>query len=409
MAQKFLLPDIGSGLQEGEILAWNVKVGDSVTSDAVLCELETEKAVVEIPVPFDGVIISLGAAEGESIAVGSVLVVIGDASEVGQAPDADSPTPPAAAKTASEQDTVESPAAPAMAAAAAHVVDGRLRAMPLVRKLARQHGIDLATIVGTGVGGRITRKDLEASAAAGPVAPAAPAVAAAPLVTAESERRPLSRMRRSIAAHMTAQWQTVPHITGNADADAGRLLAARKALSNRLERKVPFEVFLIAASLPALRQFPEMNATVDGDDLIVHGHYDIGFAVGSDGGLIVPVVRHADRYTMADLIDKVADLATRAQDRKLAPDELGDQTFTVSNLGPVGGDHATQIIPGGTTAIASFGRIRETPVARDGAVVIAPIMAVSGTFDHRAVDGAPGMRFVHTIIDAIEEPALLLL
>jgi pyruvate dehydrogenase E2 component (dihydrolipoamide acetyltransferase) len=287
------------------------------------------------------------------------------------------------------------------------VIDGRLRAMPLVRKLARQRGIDLAAIVGTGVGGRITRKDLEAAATSSPTT--RPIAAAAPVVTAESIRRPLSMMRRSIGAHMTAQWQQVPHITGNADADAGRLLTARKALGARLDRKVPLEALLIAAAIPALRQFPELNASVDGDDLIVHGRYDIGFAVGTEGGLIVPVIRNADRYSMAALIDVVADLTARGRERKLTPAELGDQTFTISNLGPVGGDHATQIIPAGTTAIASFGRIREMPVVRDGAIVVAQVMAVSGTFDHRAVDGAPGMRFLHAVIDAIEEPALLLL
>ncbi len=404
MAQKFLLPDIGSGLQEGEILAWNVKVGDAVTSDAVLCELETEKAVVEIPVPFDGVILSLGAAEGESIAVGSVLVVIGEAAELGQV--ADTATPDTAAAAAPAAATEPAEATPVAAAPPAQVGDGRLRAMPLVRKLARQHGIDLATVTGTGIGGRVTRKDLEAAAASGPTQARA---AATQVATAHSERRPLSRMRRSIGAHMTAQWQQVPHITGNADADAGRLLTARKALGTRLDRKVPFDALLIAAALPALRQFPEMNATVDGDDLIVHGRYDIGFAVGTAEGLIVPVIRNADRLGMAELIDVVADLAARGRERKLTPTELGDQTFTISNLGPVGGDHATQIIPAGTTAIASFGRIRETPVVRDGAIAVASVMAISGTFDHRAVDGAPGMQFIHTIIDAIEEPALLLL
>lgn len=406
MAQQFLLPDIGSGLQEGEILAWNVKVGDTVTTDAVLCELETEKAVVEIPVPFDGVIISLGAAEGESIEVGAVLVVIGDAAELGQAPDGDPPEPAPAAQT--EPATVAAPVT-AEAAPVAAPVDGRLRAMPLVRKLARRHGIDLANVAGSGVGGRITRKDLEA-AVSGTAAPAAARSVRQETPQEPAGRRfPLSKMRRSIGAHMTAQWQQVPHITGNADADAGRLLTARKALGARLDRKVPLEALLIAAAVPALRAYPELNASVDGDDLVVHGHFDIGFAVGTEGGLIVPVVRNADRYSMADLIDVVADLTARGRDRKLTPGELGDQTFTISNLGPVGGDHATQIIPAGTTAIASFGRIREAPVVRDGAIVVAQVMAVSATFDHRAVDGAPGMRFLHAIIDAIEEPALLLL
>jgi pyruvate dehydrogenase E2 component (dihydrolipoamide acetyltransferase) len=410
MAREFNLPDLGSGLQEGEIVAWHVKVGDAVTGDSVLCEIETEKAVVEIPVPFDGVVLSLGATEGETIAVGGVLVVIGTEAELGKPVTAGGSAAGEPVTTPASQ-----PAAATMSTVAgrdpAVVPSGLLRAMPLVRRLARQHSIDLATVVGTGVGGRITRKDIEAVIAANGEArvspePATPAPAPA---AAEDEHRPLSRLRRSVAAHMTAQWQQVPHITGNADADAGRLLAVRKAAGERLGRKVPFDALIVAAAVPALKQFPEMNAAVDGDELVIKHRYDIGFAVGSEDGLLVPVVRNADRLTLAELIDTVADLAERARVRKLAPDELGDQTFTISNLGPVGGDHATQIIPAGTVAIASFGRIREQPVVRDGAIAVASVMAVSGSFDHRAVDGAPAMRFLHAIIDAIEEPALLLL
>jgi len=412
MAREFPLPDIGSGLQEGEIVAWNVKVGDTVTTDGVLCEVETEKAVVEIPVPYDGVVLALGAPEGDSIAVGDMLVVIGEQSELGGTftPAETSPPVPSTdtAPVSPEPPELADVPPPVASAREGDLPTARPRAMPLVRKLARAAGVDLAAVAGTGVGGRVTRKDVEkAAAAATPPQP----VAAAPAVAAptSSERRPMSKMRRTIAAHMTAQWQQVPHITGNADADASRFLAARRALSERIDRKVPFDALLAAAVVPALKRFPEVNATVDGTDLIIHHHYDIGVAVGTDDGLIVPVVRNADRYSLAELIDKVADLGSRAAERKLTPDEIGNQTFTVSNIGPVGADHATQIIPAGTTAIASFGRIRETPVARDGEVVIAPVMAVAGTFDHRAVDGVPAMRFLHAIIDAIEEPALLLL
>lgn len=412
MAREFLLPDIGSGLQEGEIVAWNVKVGDTVTSDGVLCEVETEKAVVEIPVPFGGVVLALGAAEGESITVGEMLVVIGEGSELETqvAPITNEPTADAtpSISAASESGAVEA-AGPDEAAPAGDVgLTTRPRAMPLVRKLAKTRGVDLSNLVGTGVGGRITRKDVEDAARAvseSTVSPAAPPVA----VSAESERRPMSKMRRTIATHMTAQWQQVPHITGNTDADAGRFLAARRALGERINRKVPFDALIIAAVIPALKRFPEMNATVDGADLVIHHRYDIGIAVGAEGGLMVPVVRNADRYGLAELTDVVADLAARALERKLTPDEMGGQTFTISNIGPVGADHATQIIPAGTTAIASFGRIRETAVVRNGQLAVGSMMAVSGTFDHRAVDGVPAMRFLRTVVDAIEEPALMLL
>ncbi len=412
MAREFLLPDIGSGLQEGEIVAWNVKVGDTVTSDGVLCEVETEKAVVEIPVPFDGVVLALGAVEGESIAVGEMLVVIGEESELGTqvvptTTDLSADAAPSV-DVGPESSGVAATRPDEVAPVAGVALTTRPRAMPLVRKLAKARGVDLGDIVGTGVGGRITRSDVEAATEGAPAAtasPEAPPVA----VHAESERRPMSKMRRTIAAHMTAQWQQVPHITGNTDADAGRFLAARRALGERINRKVPFDALIIAAVIPALKQFPEMNATVDEADLVVHHRYDIGVAVGTEGGLMVPVVRDADRYSLADLIDVVADLAARALERKLTPDEMGGQTFTISNIGPVGADHATQIIPAGTTAIASFGRIRETAVVRNGQLAVGSMMAISGTFDHRAVDGVPAMRFLRTVVAAIEEPALMLL
>jgi pyruvate/2-oxoglutarate dehydrogenase complex dihydrolipoamide acyltransferase (E2) component len=287
--------------------------------------------------------------------------------------------------------------------------------MPLVRKLARERGVDLTKLVGTGAGGRITRADVEAAATA-QVAPSAPSVGSTSSPTSPpqgggertSTRAPLSKLRRTIAAHMTEQWQTVPHITAHVDADAGRLIAARTAISDRLDRKVPIDALLAAAVIPALRQFPTANAAVEGDDLIVKNYYDIGIAVGSPDGLLVPVVRDVDQLTLPDLIDRVVDLTARAKERKLTPDEMGGQTFTISNLGALRGRHATQVLPAGTTSIMSFGRAADEAVVRDGQITIASMMAVSGTFDHRAMDGVDAMGVVNAIVDVLEEPTLLL-
>jgi pyruvate/2-oxoglutarate dehydrogenase complex dihydrolipoamide acyltransferase (E2) component len=390
MAQQFTLPDIGSGLQEAEIVSWLVKLGDEVTTDQVLCEVETEKSVVEIPVPFAGVVLEIAGPPGTSVKVGEMLVVIGEGAEEVAAPE------PVSAGAAT---VTAVPGAPVAAS-------DRPMAMPLVRKLAKERGVDLATVVGSGVGGRITRADVELAA----TAPAALPVEQVSGPAARTTKRvQLSKLRRTIAAHMTRQWQSVPHITAHVEADAGRLMAARTRLSERLGKKIPMDALLVAAVVPALQQFPVGNASVEGDDLLVREFYDIGVAVGSPDGLLVPIVRDADRLSLAELAEVVADLTSRAQDRKVRPDEMGDQTFTISNLGGLRGWHATQVIPAGTTAIVSFGRAIDRPAVRDGALVSTPVMAVSGTFDHRAMDGVEAMGVMNAIVDVIEEPALLLL
>ncbi|MCC6222500.1 MAG: 2-oxo acid dehydrogenase subunit E2 [Thermoleophilia bacterium] len=389
MARTFCLPDLGSGLQECEILAWNVQVGDEVTPDQTLCEIETEKSVVEIPVPFAGVVRELAGPPGTVVAVGAPLVVIADSSG--------SPAPAEPRSAASKpadapvRDREPRPAA-------------RPLATPLVRRLARERGLDLSVIAGSGPGGRVRRSDVEAALARQPARGAGGSGGR----TRASTRTPLSRTRRTIASHLTSQWQAVPHVTAHADADATRLLAARRALAERLERNVPLDGLLGAAAVAALRGFPELNATVEGEDLVVHRFVDLGMAVAGPEGLVVPVVRDADSLSVPGLSDAIAGLTSRVRERTIRPEEQGGQTFTISNIGAVGAGHATQIIPAGTTAIVSFGRAREQPVVSATGIVAAPVMAVSLTFDHRAVDGAPAMAFLHALIAAIEEPALLL-
>lgn len=395
MAHIFNLPDIGSGLQEAEIVSWLVEVGDEVTTDQILCEVETEKSVVEIPVPFTGVVLEVAGPAGTNVMVGEMLVVIDADHEAASTPDEAPPaSPPTVAQ--STQDSSPTPAPSPVA--------DRPSAMPLVRKLAREHGIDLAAIVGSGVGGRITRADVERILSA----PAsAPAPVSAP--ARSTERVPLSKLRRTIAAHMTAQWQSVPHITAHVEADASRLMTARARLSERLETKIPMDALLVAAVVPALQLFSVANAAVDGDELLMRNFFDIGVAVGSPDGLLVPIVRDADQRDLAALVEVVSDLTARARDRKIRPDEMGDQTFTISNLGGLRGWHATQVIPAGTTGIVSFGRAFDRPIVRDAVVTAAPVMAISGTFDHRAMDGVEAMGVMNAIVDVIEEPALLLL
>lgn len=423
MAKDFNLPDIGSGLQEAEVVNWLVEVGDVVTTDQVLCEVETEKSLVEIPVPYAGVVLQLAGPPGTSVKVGELLVVIGEPGETlddgsAVASPAAEPVPATEPHAASQPAVAEPPpaaAAPAaLRTAVAAVGSARPHAMPLVRKIAREHGIDLATVVGTGLGGRITRKDVEAAALA-PAATAPVSVSGNGAAVQsrrpgarDVERRPLAKLRRTIGAHMTGQWQAVPHITAHVEADATRFLSLHRSLAERLGKKVPMDALLTAMIIPALRQFPEANAQIDGDELLIKHYYDIGIAVGSADGLLVPVVRNADQLSLPELVDVVADLAIRAKDRKVAPDEMGEQTFTISNLGGLRGRHATQVIPEGTSGIVSIGRSRPEAVVRDGEIVVAPVMPVSGTFDHRVMDGVEVMGVLNAFVDIIEEPTLLL-
>jgi pyruvate dehydrogenase E2 component (dihydrolipoamide acetyltransferase) len=410
MSKEFALPDIGSGLQEAEIIEWHVAVGDTVDADQVLCEVETEKSVVEIPVPFGGVVLSLAGPAGSTVNVGETLVVIGEAGETSASPEpAAAATVSAGSEVLADSAAVAAIAVPSALSASMGATMERPIAMPLVRRLAKANGIDLAGVTGTGVGGRITRKDIEAVIAQGAAVPAATSAPVAASPARSIERVPLSKLRKAIGSHMTAQWQSVPHISAHVEADASRFISGRAMLSERLGIKLPVDAMLAAAVIPALRQFPVANAEIAEDDLIVKHYFDIGVAVGSDEGLLVPIVRDADEMSLADLAAAVIDLTSRAKDRKVLPDEMGNQTFTISNLGGLRGRHATQVIPAGTTGIVSFGRAVEQPVVRNGEIVAAPIMAISGTFDHRAMDGIEVMGVLNAIVEVIEEPALMLL
>ncbi|MFZ0012846.1 MAG: dihydrolipoamide acetyltransferase family protein [Acidimicrobiia bacterium] len=455
MAREFRLPDIGEGLTEAEIVRWLVAEGEQVESDQPIVEVETDKAVVEIPSPYAGVVLSHGGAEGDVIEVGAVLVTIGEPEEV-KAPDSgdarrqdhvtgEMAAPSSAAPivgTLSEEAEVltstptESPKATA-----------EVKALPIVRKLARENDIDLATMTGSGPGGRITRGDVEARIT-GTTATSEPPIPSpqepshhVPVSThavgevavgaghgisdeefmaeAESppqpqdagagdERRPMSRLRRTIAANMSKSWSEIPHVTTFDDVDATRLLEVRQALGDRHGQKLPIEALVIKAVLPAIDEFPEFNASLDGDDLVMHGGRHIGIAVDTPEGLMVAVIRDAESRSVLDLGDEVRRLGAGARERKLAPEELTGQTFTVSNIGAVGGGHGTPIVPYGTTAILSIGRARMRPVVFEDDIAISPIMPLSLSYDHRVIDGATGRRFTTLLIENLEEPALFL-
>ncbi len=389
MAYVFSLPDIGDGLTEADVVRWHVQVGDAVESDQILVEVETDKAVVAIPAPTDGTVLVHGAAEGETLAVGSTLAVIGAESEPwpengGSTPHPDEP------RVASVSGGTRPPGP---------VHRGRAKALPAVRRLAREHGVDLAMIHGTGPGGMITRDDVMAATSLAPRRP-----------QSKSGRQvvSLSMLRRTIAENMSKSWREIPHATLFHDADATRLLEARRAVSARYGRTIPVEALVVMALVPLLEEFPFFNATLDRDELILHREVNVGVAVDTEDGLIVPVVRGAEKLGLMDLSATVLDLADRGKTRRLAPSDLTGATFTLSNIGALGGSRGTPIIPSGTTSLLAFGRASDTPVVRDGIVVPAPMMPLSLAFDHRVIDGGSAQLFVNKLAQNLSEPTLFL-
>ncbi len=373
---EFRLPDIGEGLTDAEIVRWHVRVGDLVDVDQLLVEVETAKAVVEITSPYAGTVLHLGGVEGDTIAVGEILIVVGEPGERWK------PDRPVEAADVPASVETSAPSPPVTAA-------GRVKAMPIVRKLAREHGVDLATIAGSGPGGAITRADVERA-----ITSTAPGDG--------DQRVTMSRLRRTIAENMTRSWREIPHVTVHADVDATALLTAHRALREATTGPVPLEALIATAVLPALRRFPEFNATVDGDEVILHRRYDLGFAVDTPDGLMVVVVRDADAAVPTELARRITDLAEAARSRTATPDQLTGQTFTVSNIGALGGGAGTPIIPWGTTAILSIGRATDTPVARDGGIFVAPVAPLNLSYDHRLIDGALGQRFLSMVVEHLE-------
>jgi pyruvate dehydrogenase E2 component (dihydrolipoamide acetyltransferase) len=403
MAKEFRLPDLGSGLQEGQIVNWLVSVGQDVTTSDDLCEVETEKAVIEIPVPYAGTVLELKAAVGDAVAVGSVIAVIGNAGE-----SADSTEAPAASVASPGEPAVETAVPSPTADTTATTATGRVKAMPSVRRIAREHDIELTSVAGSGKHGQVTRKDVLAILD-NPPAEAAAQAAADPAPAPDSMFEPFSMIRKTISARLSQSWQEIPHVFTRIEIDATRLLVVRKALIEELDTKIPMEAILVKACLPALKEFPVFNATVVEGGINLHQHYNIGLAASTETGLVVPVLKDADRLSLREMVAAMLDLLPRAVARKAAPEELSGATFTVNNIGALGNISGTSIIPHGTTSILSVGRAVEKPVVRNGEITIAPVLEVTLSFDHRAIDGGLAQRFMTRIQENLEEPVKALL
>ncbi len=433
MALEFRLPDIGEGLTEAEIVRWLIEVGEWVAPDQPLVEVETDKAVVDIPAPRGGVVLHHGAKAGETLRVGAILAVIGEEGEYWSPTEGSDAAPIVGTLAESAEQLPARPEAPPGQAEEvptpteepasgpvepAPAPPDRPHALPLVRKLAKELAVELTTLTGTGPGGRITREDVLGAAERGaeeepvprfelpPFETVEPAPAAPPIAAGGRVR--LSKLRRTIAERMERSWREIPHVTTFDQVDGTRLLAARSALARRHGRSIPLEALVGKAVIPALQAHPEFNASLEDEELVVHAGYDLGFAVDTPDGLVVAVAREADRLGVVELADEVGRLAEAARARTLDPAELTGYTFTISNIGAVGGGFGTPIIPLGTTAILSVGMAREQPVAREGKVEVAPLIPLSLSYDHRVIDGGLGRRFMALVIENLEEPALFM-
>jgi pyruvate/2-oxoglutarate dehydrogenase complex dihydrolipoamide acyltransferase (E2) component len=366
MAYEFKLPDLGEGLTEGEIARWLVAEGQEIAEDDPLVEIQTDKTTVEIPSPAAGTVVRILAQEGEIVPVGTVLVVIG--ADGAAAPEEQPRAQPESAPNVALQQSV------------AKSQERRVQATPLVRRIAQELGVDLAALAGTGPGGRITEDDVR-NAAGGSAAAESPA---------EGRREPLRGVRRLIADHMARAHREIPPVTWVEEGDFGSVPLDRLVAS------------VLKACALALKEFPELNARLEQDAIVYLDRYDLGFAVQTEQGLVVPVVRSCDTCSLEEIDAEVRRLAESARAGTLKPEELRGSTFTVTSAGKLAGLFQTPIVNHPEVAILSIGRIADRPVVRNGEVRVRPLGYVSVTFDHRVVDGARAAEFGLSVIARLE-------
>jgi 2-oxoglutarate dehydrogenase E2 component (dihydrolipoamide succinyltransferase) len=397
MSTEVVMPQMGESIAEGTVVRWIKKVGDHVERDEPLFEISTDKVDAEIPSPAAGVLVEIRTAEGETVPVNSVVAVIGGP---GARPPA-GPASPAVTPSAASGGERIAPQVPAAAEAGAGD-DGAARTSPLVRKLAKEHGVDLSRVRGTGLGGRVTKDDVLAFVAA----PRAEAPAATGVGKPGRRVEPMSIMRRRIAERMVASQRTSAHTHTVFEVDFERVAAARKARTAEFERagvKLTYLAFILKAAAAGLREVPIVNASVEGDAVVYHDDVHIGVAVALDGGLIVPVLRHVDRTDMLDLSRTIADLAERARTKRLKPDEVAGGTFTITNPGMHGALFGTPIINQPQVAILGVGSIARRPVVVGDALAARLTAHLSLGFDHRVIDGAIADQFMAHVKRTIEE------
>jgi len=405
----FKMPDVGEGLNEAEIVEWLVEVGDSVTEDQAVVVVQTDKAVVDIPSPADGVVVGHGAPVGDIVLIGATLFRL---EVVGTAPDPSDHRRSTPADTPAGAAVVPQQLAPA-----------RPKASPATRKRALELGVLLAGVTGSGPGGRIMTADIEASASASASAsaamiapangPTAPVGAKVSVPSGHDRVEPLRGTRRQIARAMTESWRTVPHVTELREIDAVELVRAQRSLRAHLEPdgvRLTFLPLFIKATVAALKAHPSFNASLDFDNELItyRSRYNIGIAMSSDEGLVVPVIHDADLKSLVDLARELDALTVAARNRSLTLGQMSGGTFTISNYGSYGTWMGTPIIRPPEAAIAGFGRVRDAVVAIDGRAVVRTVLPLAVSADHRLNDGHHLGAFVSTLAHFLSDPVLLI-
>ena len=429
MASEIRVPTLGESVTEATIAQWYKKPGDAVAMDEPLCELETDKVTIEVPAQSAGVLAEVVVNEGETVEVGALLGSIGEgagtaapaASEAVAAP-AETPQAETASAAEKPQEPTPSPAAPtqmaAPAASSGTSVDTSALS-PAARRVVEEHGLDPAQITGTGKDGRLTKEDALKAASGAQAAPASPApsAAAAPIAAAQQgareERVKMTRLRKTIAARLKESQNTAAQLTTFNEVDMGALMDVRREYKDLFEQKygarLGFMGFFARACVTALSEIPAINAEVTEDEIIYKNYVNMGIAVGTEKGLVVPVIRDVQNMGLADIELAVAEMGRKARDGKLAIDDLQGGTFTMSNGGVYGSLMSTPILNMPQSGILGMHKIQERPVVMDGQIIVRPMMYLALSYDHRIVDGKEAVTFLVRVKESLEDPERLLL
>jgi 2-oxoglutarate dehydrogenase E2 component (dihydrolipoamide succinyltransferase) len=404
------VPQLSESVSEATLLTWHKKPGEYVRRDENLIDIETDKVVLEMPAPESGVLVKILKGDGETVVANEVIAQIDTEAK-----------PTAAAEPARK--TVQAVRAEPVTAAAPAASAAEVLAMPAARKLAADAKVDLTQITGSGRGGRVTKPDVMAAveaktavqpAAKAPLPPVAPPVDVGQILGDRPERRaPMSRLRKRVAERLVQSQATAAILTTFNEVNMQPVIELRNRHREKFEKehgiKLGFMSFFVKAAVAALKKFPIVNASVDGDDIVYHGYFDIGIAVGSPRGLVVPIVRNADQLSFAEIEKQIADFGKRAQDGKLAIEELTGGTFSISNGGVYGSMLSTPIINPPQSAILGVHLTKERPVVENGQIVIRPMNYLALSYDHRIIDGREAVLFLVAIKEALEDPSRMLL
>ncbi|GGH74255.1 pyruvate dehydrogenase E2 component (dihydrolipoamide acetyltransferase) [Pullulanibacillus pueri] len=422
MAYKFKLPELGEGIHEGEIVKWFVKPGDEVKEDDILLEVQNVKSVVEVPCPVDGTVLEILAEEGTTSVVGDPLISIdaeGYDDEEEEAPASEAPSKQEEKQPEAEQKTTD----------ATEKSGKRVIAMPSVRKYARENNVNISEVEGSGKNGRILKADIDTFLSGG--ATSAPQETEAAQAQAEETtststqvapqaptggetREKIRGIRKAISQAMVHSKHTAPHVTLMDEVDVTKMVAHRKAFKQEAADqgyKLTYLPYVVKALVSTLREYPTLNATIDDEnqEIVYKHYYNIGIATDTENGLVVPVIKDADRKSMYQMAKEIADYATKAREGKLAPADMSGGSCTITNIGSAGGQWFTPVINHPEVAILGIGRIAEKAIVRDGEVVAAPVLALSLSFDHRLIDGATAQNALNKIKRLLNDPQRLIM